>query len=77
MKLTKAQMVALSALPCQITMWGGKPFAGLPNGIKTRATLFALNRAGAAGVEFKGLTEHWSITDAARLALKNQESDRG
>lgn len=76
-KMTKAQLRALGALPCKITIWGGKPFAGLPNGIKTRATLFALNRAGAAQVDFHGVTEHWTITDAGRLALEEHNGKPG
>lgn len=67
--ISDAQMAALKVLPCSITMWGGKPFSGLPNGIRTRATLFALNRAGLAKVDFAGTTENWAITEAGRAAL--------
>ena len=71
-KLTEAQMRALSVLPFEITMWGGKPFAGLPDGIRNRSTLWALHRAGLATINYRGTTEIWRQTAAGRDALSTQ-----
>lgn len=73
-KLTEAQRKALAALPVEITMWGGKPFAGMPQGIRNRSTLWSLNRAGLANINYRGSTEIWRITTAGRAAL---EPDNG
>lgn len=68
-KLTEAQKRTLAALPVEITMWGGKPFAGMPSGIRNRSTLWALHRAGLAAINYKGTTEIWRSTEAGRAAL--------
>ena len=72
-KLTKAQIRALSVLPVTITTWGGRPFAGMPEGIKSRATLHALNRLALVGVTHEGLKEKWTITPAGRAALSGEK----
>jgi len=70
MKLTKTQITALAALPARITMWGGKPFSGMPKGIWSRSTLAALSSRGLAHVSYHGSTEEWRLTEAGRAALK-------
>jgi len=79
MKLTKAQAEALKALvkhpfgTVSITMWGGRPHAGMPAGIRSMATLQALARRGYATMRYAALNEHWSILPAGRAALKEME----
>jgi len=71
---TEAQLKALEAMPFRITMWGGKPFAGMPNGVKSIATLRALRSKGLASVRYSGTAEHWDITDAGRAALASHKT---
>ena len=71
--LTEAQVRALKALPCEITTWGGRPFGGMPEGVRSTSTLYALYKSGLALMEYGGLRQKWSITDAGILALKEME----
>lgn len=73
MKLTEAQTTALGKLPCSITMWGGKPWAGMPKGIRNLSTLWALHKLGLAAITYQGTTETWRITDAGRRALQEKD----
>lgn len=75
-KLTEAQRRALEAMPCSITMWGGKPFSGIPEGIRNRSTLWALHKLNLIAITFQGSREHWRITDAGREALAKAEDGR-
>lgn len=73
MKVTKAQKEALRLLPISITTWGGKPFGGMPSGIKSRSTLSALYKRGLVRVKYVGTTETWFATDAGRRISETQE----
>lgn len=73
--LTEAQMRALKALPVTITMWGGRPFSGMPEGVHSTATLDALRRRKLVTFRIDGARHHWSITDPGRTALKEQEGE--
>ncbi len=74
-KLTEVQLRALEALPCSITTWGGKPFGGMPKGIRNRSTLWGLHRLGLISITYQGLTENWRITTAGRAALTEGRQD--
>ena len=69
-KLNKAQIEALKVLPVTITMWGGRPFAGMPKGVSRMPTLYALLANGHAKRSFNGRAEYWFITPAGRQALQ-------
>lgn len=70
MALSEAQRRALKALPVSITTWGGKPFAGMPSGIRNRGTLWSLQKQGLVGITYLGTQENWRITPAGRAALE-------
>ncbi len=76
-KLTDAQKRALNTLSSgkiSYIEWGGKPFSGLPDGIKNRGTLFALHREGLVRTwRGDGFQTIWAITDAGRAALERSE----
>lgn len=72
-KLTEAQERALRAMPVTIVMWGGKPFSGMPQGIKSRATLNALWDRDLIAVKYFGNQQNWSITPAGRALLAQEE----
>lgn len=76
MKLTKAQRAALDILttgPVSYSTWGGKLFTGLPRGIRSRETLYALGRMKLAKWHSqRGTDTNWTITDAGREALRRE-----
>lgn len=76
-KLTRAQRRALTTLPVSITTWGGKPFAGMPEGIRNRGTLWALQKLGLVTITYLGSRENWRITTAGRAALADGGRDDG
>lgn len=71
-KLSEAQRTALYVMPFDFSTWGGKPFGGLPGGVHSVATLWALHKKGLATVRYDGLRQHWSATPAGRQALQEQ-----
>lgn len=77
MKLTKAQIAALEILAekdVSYSTWGGKLFTSLPSGIRSRETLYALERLRLAKWHSKrGTDTNWSITDAGRTALASPD----
>ena len=72
-KLSEAQIKALIVLnrgPVRITMWGGKPFAGMPEGIRSRPTLYGLLTRGYAKLIMDGPSERWIITRSGSAMLQ-------
>lgn len=72
MKLTEAQKAALAAMPFTVIMWGGKPFSGMPKGVR-QSTLSVLLRQKLANVGYNGTRESWDITPAGRATLKEAQ----
>lgn len=74
-KLTDAQVRALKVMPFSYTTWGIALFTTLPEGVRSRETLYALERRGFAKMRRidRGNVE-WRITEAGRQALKEQET---
>ena len=75
-KLTEAQVATLAALPVEIIMWGGKPFAGMPAGIRNRSTLWALYRRGLAVINYRGSTEIWRPSESGHAALARARGEQ-
>lgn len=74
-KLTEAQRRALEAMPLEYTTWGPDLFGPLPEGVKSRATLEALQRRGFATHTVGAMQNIWHITPAGRAALGGQADD--
>lgn len=75
MKLTEAQLRALGLLPITVTMWGGKPFTSLPQGVRSVSTLEALRRRGLCKSQHVVTRDVWTITPAIRAALEGGKDE--
>lgn len=77
MKLTAAQQKALEILGTgyvEYSAWGGKLMTRLPDGIRSRATLWGLSKLGLANCQPLGTsTVRYTLTHAGRQALKSGE----
>lgn len=73
-KLTDAQAHALAQLPLRYSTWGGKPFSGIPGGVREQ-TLFALHRRNLASILCAGLDRSWSITPAGLSLLQSMKGE--
>lgn len=73
MKLTKAQKTALEILCSgyvEFDTWGSKLITSLPDGIRSRTTLWKLNELGLARCQHLGVCSvRYTITPAGRAAL--------
>lgn len=76
MKLTKAQQTTLEILGTgyvEFDTWGGKLMTSLPNGIRSRSTLWRLYELGLIKYQQLGaVTTRYTITDAGRTALQEK-----
>lgn len=71
-KLTEAQRRALGVLakgPVAFAEWGGRPTSRMPDGIRSRSTLWALQDKGLATPSRNFPRTTWTITPAGRAAL--------
>ena len=74
-KLTEAQRRALEAMPLEYSTWGTELFGPLPDGVRSRATLEALQRRGYAAHTAGAMQNVWHITDAGRAALSEAQKE--
>lgn len=73
-KITDAQRRALAAMPFSYSVWGDRLITSLPKGVRTTATLFALQRLGLASVSYDIAARNWRATEAGRKMLEETES---
>lgn len=72
MKLSEAQRRALEAMPIEYMEWGLDLFTPLPDGVKSRSVLRALERKGLAACIYGAMARTWNITEAGRSALNSE-----
>ena len=74
-RLTEAQMRALKAMPFDYMEWGLDLLGPLPEAVRSRSTLHALEERGLAKCLSGAMSRQWIITEAGRAALKMEGSD--